>query len=97
MSKFTPIFDRVVIKRVDSALKKKTDKAGLILPDTVKDTYQASQGTLLQCGNTCADEVKALVGKEVLFAGFSGQDMKIDGEDVLLATDRDIFGGLDDK
>lgn len=95
MSTFTPIFDRVVIKRVDSALKKKTDGMGIILPDTIKDTYQASQGTLLKCGDTCADEVKNLIGKEVLFAGFSGQDMKIDGEDVLLATDKDIFGGIE--
>lgn len=95
MSKFTPIFDRVVIKRSDSNLKKNADKSGIILPDTVKNSYEAVQGVLLKCGDTCADEVKALVGKEVLFAGFSGQDMEIDGEKVLLATDRDIFGGLE--
>lgn len=93
--KFTPIFDRVVIKRTDSDLKKKVETAGLILPDKVDDSYKASQGTLVQAGSHCHDDVLALLGKEVLFARYSGDEIKIDGEEFLLASDKDIFGGIE--
>lgn len=96
MIKFTPIFDRVLIRRIDSALKRKTEKAGLILPETVDDKYKASQGILELCGESCADEVKDLLGKQVLFARYSGDEITLNGEEFLLATDRDIFGGIDD-
>lgn len=97
MIRFTPIFDRVLIKRHDSALEKKTNKAGLILPDNVSDKYKSSIGTLVQCGDGCVDEVKVLLGKSVLFARYSGDEIKLNNEEFLLATDRDIFGGIDDS
>lgn len=96
MINFTPIFDRVVIKRHDSALEKKTQKAGLILPEKISDQYKSSVGTLVMCGDGCADEVKDLIGKSVLFARYSGDEIKVNDEEFLLATDRDIFGGIDD-
>lgn len=97
MISFTPIFDRVLIKRHDSALQKKTEKAGLILPDTVTDKYKSSIGTLVQCGEGCAEEVLSLIGKSVLFARYSGDEIKVNDEEFLLATDRDIFGGIDES
>jgi chaperonin GroES len=96
MISFTPIFDRVLIKRNDSALQKKTGKAGLILPDNVSDKYKSSIGTLVQCGADCHEDVQNLLGKSVLFARYSGDEIKLNDEEFLLATDRDIFGGIDD-
>lgn len=95
MIRFTPIFDRVLIRRDDSALKKKVKKAGLIIPDSVDDSYKSSQGVLVDCGEGCRDEVKELLGKEILFARYSGDEIKLNGEEFLLATDGDIFGGIE--
>ena len=97
MIKFEPIFDRVLIKRSDSALEKKTGKAGLVLPDSVKDKYKASIGTLVKCGADCHEDVQNLLGKTVLFARYSGDEIKLNDEEFLLATDRDIFGGIDES
>lgn len=97
MISFTPIFDRVLIKRNDSALQKKTQKAGLILPDNITDKYKSSIGILVQCGADCHEDVQALLGKSVLFARYSGDEIKLNDEEFLLATDRDIFGGIDDS
>jgi chaperonin GroES len=91
---FTPIFDRVLIRRTDSALQKKTEKAGLIIPDTIKEKYQSSEGVLVKCGLDCHPDVLKLIDKPVLFARYSGDDIKINGEEYLLATDKDIFGGI---
>jgi chaperonin GroES len=91
---FEPIFDRVVIERVDSNLQKRTEKAGLILPENVKDDYKSMQGILVKVGDGCADCVKDLLGKEVLFNRYSGDEIKLDGKEYLLATDRDIFGEI---
>ena len=91
---FNPIFDRVLIKRDTSALQKKTDKAGIILPDTIKGKYQASEGILYKCGSDCHTDVLALLGKQVLFSKFSGDDIVIGGQEYVLATDKDIFGGI---
>lgn len=93
---FTPIFDRVLIRRSDSALQRKVEKAGLHLPDTMKDKYQSSEGTLVKCGEDCHPDVKDLLNKPVLFARYSGDEISLNGEEFLLATDKDIFGGLDE-
>lgn len=94
MTDFVPIFDRVLIERVDSNLQKKTEKMGLILPDNVKDDYKSMQGVLIKVGDGCADCVKDLLGKEVLFNRYSGDEIKLDGKEYLLATDTDIFGEI---
>lgn len=91
---FNPIFDRVLIKRDDSSLQKKTEKAKLILPDTMKGKYQSSEGVLVKCGSECRQEVLDLLGKPVLFSKFSGDDIVIGGKEYVLATDGDIFGGI---
>lgn len=97
MISFTPIFDRVLIKRHDSALEKKTRTAGLVLPETISDKYKSSIGTLVQCGADCHEDVQNLLGKSVLFARYSGDEIKLNDEEFLLATDRDIFGGIDES
>lgn len=94
MIHFTPIFDRILIRRSDSATKKRMQQSGLILPDNAE--YKASEGTLVACGDDCSDVVKDLLGKTVLFARYSGDDIRLNGEEFLIATDRDIFGGLED-
>lgn len=94
--KFTPIFDRVLIERVDSSLSKRVKSAGLVLPDTISENYKSSQGLLVMCGEECHDTVKALLGKEILFARYSGDEIKLNGKEYLLATDKDVFGGLED-
>lgn len=91
---FDPIFDRVLIKRDTSALQRKSEKAGIIVPDTVKGKYQASEGVLIKYGSDCHPDVQALCGKPVLFSKFSGDDIVIGGEEYVLATDKDIFGGI---
>lgn len=91
---FIPIFDRVLIKRDVSALERKVQKAGLITPDTIKDQYKSSEGYLIKCADGCDDQVKNLTGKRVLFARYSGDDIKVGDEDFVLATDTDIFGEL---
>ena len=88
--RFRPIFDRVLIRREDSSLKKKASNAGLVLPDNIDDSYQSSQGTLIMCGDGCTEEIKALINKQVLFNRYSGDDITLDGENYLLATERDI-------
>ena len=88
---FNPIFDRVLIKRAASALERKSDKAGIIVPDTVKSKYQASEGVLVKCGSDCHPDVQSLLDQPVLFSKFSGDDIVIGGKEYVLATDKDIF------
>lgn len=93
---FTPIFDRILIERDKSDLEKRTERSGIIITEQTKDSIKASLGTLIKCGDDCHDLVKAMVGKKVLFARYSGDEIKVDGMEYLLATDRDIFGLLED-
>lgn len=96
---FYPAFDRILIKREKSALERKMSKSGLITADIVKDAYKSAEGYLIKCGPTCDDEAFALLGKRVLFAKYSGEDIIVplpngDKEEFVLATDTDIFGEL---
>lgn len=95
-TKFDLIFDRVLIKREASALERKATAAGLVLADTTKDSYKSSEGILVKCAPDCDESVKNLTGKRILFARYSGDDIKVGGEEFVLATDRDVFGVLHD-
>lgn len=92
---FTPIFDRILIKRDDASLTKKMTDAKLIIPDTVKAQYQSSEGVLVKCGDDCCEGIKKLIGERVLFAKFSGEDMIINGEEYVLMSEGDIFGKVE--
>lgn len=95
---FEPSYDRILIKREKSAIERRLSKSNLITADTVKDSYKSAEGVLIKCGPTCDDEAVKLIGKRILFAKYSGEDIIVpfDGgkEEFVLATDTDIFGEL---
>ncbi|TWF57327.1 co-chaperone GroES [Neorhizobium alkalisoli] len=90
---FRPLHDRVVVRRVESEAK---TKGGIIIPDTAKEKPQEGEivavgtGTRDEKGNIVALEVKA--GDRVLFGKWSGTEVKLDGEDLLIMKESDIMG-----
>ena len=95
-SKFRPLHDRVVVKRVDSEEK---TKGGIIIPDTAKEKPQ--EGEVVAVGSGARDEAGKLVpldvkaGDRVLFGKWSGTEVKIDGQDLLIMKESDILGVLE--
>jgi chaperonin GroES len=94
--KFRPLHDRVVVKRVDSETK---TSGGIIIPDTAAEKPQ--QGEVLAVGPGTRDETGKLVpldikaGDKVLFGKWSGTEVKIDGEDLLIMKESDIMGVIE--
>ena len=94
--KFRPLHDRVVVRRIEADQK---TAGGIIIPDTVKEKPQ--EGEILAVGPGARDEsgkiqpldVKA--GDRVLFGKWSGTEVKIDGEDLLIMKESDIMGVLE--
>ncbi len=90
---FRPLHDRVVVKRVDSEEK---TKGGIIIPDTAKEKQQ--EGEIVAVGPGARDESGKLVpldvkaGDRVLFGKWSGTEVKIDGQDLLIMKESDILG-----
>ena len=95
--RFKPLHDRVVIKRVEEETK---TKGGLIIPDTAKE--KPMQGEVLAVGPGARNEDGDLipmgvkVGDRVLFGKWSGTEVKLDGEDLLIMKESDIMGVLED-
>jgi chaperonin GroES len=91
--KFRPLHDRVVVKRIDAEAK---SAGGIIIPDTVKE--KPSQGEIVAVGPGGRDEAGKLVpmdikaGDKVLFGKWSGTEVKLDGEDLLIMKESDIMG-----
>ena len=91
--KFRPLHDRVVVRRVDSEEK---TAGGIILPDTAQE--KPSEGEIIAIGSGARDEAGKLVpldvkkGDIVLFGKWSGTEIKIDGEDLLIMKESDIMG-----
>jgi chaperonin GroES len=91
--KFRPLHDRVVVRRIDAEEK---TKGGIIIPDTAKEKPQ--EGEVIAVGPGARDEngkiqpldVKA--GDRVLFGKWSGTEVRIDGEDLLIMKESDIMG-----
>lgn len=94
--KFRPLHDRVVVKRVEEELK---TKGGIIIPDTAAEKPQQGKvvavgpGTRGDDGKLVALGVKA--GDRVLFGKWSGTEVKIDGDDLLIMKESDIMGVLE--
>jgi chaperonin GroES len=94
--KFRPLHDRVVVRRLEEEQK---SKGGIIIPDTAKE--KPSQGEVLAVGPGARDEagkVTALdvkAGDRVLFGKWSGTEVKIDGQELLIMKESDILGVLD--
>ena len=94
--KFRPLHDRVVVKRADAETK---TAGGIIIPDTAREKPQ--QGEIVAVGPGARDETGKIVpldvkaGDKVLFGKWSGTEVKIDGEDLLIMKESDIMGVLD--
>ena len=92
-SKFRPLHDRVVVKRIDAEEK---TKGGIIIPDTAKE--KPMEGEVVAVGAGARDEAGKLVpldvkaGDRVLFGKWSGTEVKIDGEELLIMKESDIMG-----
>ena len=90
---FRPLHDRVVVRRVDSEEK---TKGGIIIPDTAKDKPQ--EGEIIAVGSGARDESGKLVpldvkkGDRILFGKWSGTEVKLNGEDLLIMKESDIMG-----
>ena len=93
---FSPLHDRVVVQRVDAEEK---TKGGIIIPDTAKEKPQ--EGKVTAVGPGARDENGKLrpldvkVGDRILFGKWSGSEVKIDGEELLIMKESDILGVLD--
>src|SRR5437870_1349988 len=91
----TPLHDRVLVRRLQ---EKETAKGGIIIPDTAKEKPQEGEvlavgaGKLLDNGTKVALDVKA--GDKILFGKYSGTDIKIEGEDVLILREDEVLAVL---
>ena len=94
--KFRPLHDRVVVRRLEGEQK---SAGGIIIPDTAKE--KPSQGEVISVGPGGRDESGKLIpidikdGDRVLFGKWSGTEVKIDGEDLLIMKESDILGVVD--
>jgi chaperonin GroES len=90
---FRPLHDRVVVQRIDA---EERTKGGIIIPDSAKEKPQ--EGKILAVGPGGRDEAGKLikldvnVGDRVLFGKWSGTEVKIDGEDLVIMKEADIMG-----
>ena len=95
--KFRPLHDRVVVRRIDAEEK---SAGGIIIPDTAKEKPQEGEvvavgpGARNERGELLAPDVKA--GDRVLFGKWSGTEVRLDGEELLIMKESDIMGVLTD-
>jgi chaperonin GroES len=95
--KFRPLHDRVVVRRIEAEEK---SAGGIIIPDTAKE--KPSQGEVIAVGPGGRDESSKLIpidvreGDRVLFGKWSGTEVKIDGQELLIMKESDIMGIIDE-
>jgi chaperonin GroES len=95
--KFRPLHDRVVVRRIEAEEK---SAGGIIIPDTAKE--KPSQGEVIAVGPGGRDESGKLIpidvkeGDRVLFGKWSGTEVKIDGEELLIMKESDLMGIIDE-
>jgi chaperonin GroES len=93
--KVRPLHDRMLVRRIE---EKETAKGGIIIPDTAKEKPQEGKvlavgnGKILENGTKVAMDVK--VGDKILFGKYSGTEIKIDGEDVLILREEEVLAVL---
>jgi chaperonin GroES len=96
--KFRPLHDRVVVRRIDAEGK---TAGGIIIPDTAKEKPQ--EGEIVAVGPGGRDESGKLipidlkVGDRILFGKWSGTEVKIDGEELLIMKESDVMGVIEGK
>ena len=94
--KFRPLHDRVVVRRIDEDVK---TAGGIIIPDTAAEKPQ--QGEIIAAGPGARDETGKIValdvkrGDKVLFGKWSGTEVKIDGQELLIMKESDIMGVIE--
>jgi chaperonin GroES len=94
-SRFRPLHDRVVVKRINPEAK---TKGGIIIPDTAREKPQ--QGEVLAVGPGGRDEAGKLipidvkVGDKILFGKWSGTEVVLDGDELLIMKESDVMGVL---
>src|SRR5579872_1554904 len=92
---FRPLGDRVVVRRVEEEAK---TKGGIIIPDTAKEKPQ--EGEVIAVGPGARDDsgviqpLDVVVGDRILFGKWSGSEVKLDGEDLMIMKESDILGVL---
>jgi chaperonin GroES len=95
MAKVRPLHDRLLVRRIE---EKETVKGGIIIPDSAKEKPQEGEvlavgnGKILDNGTKVALDVK--VGDKILFGKYSGTDIKIDGEEVLILREDEVLAVL---
>ena len=96
--KFRPLHDRIVVRRVEEETK---TAGGIIIPDTAKE--KPIQGEVIAVGPGARDEAGRVVpldvkkGDRVLFGKWSGTEVKIDGQDLLIMKESDVMGVIEGK
>ena len=96
MTKFRPLHDRIVVKRIDAEHK---TAGGIIIPDTAKEKPQEGEvvavgpGARNDRGELVATELRP--GDRVLFGKWSGTEVKIDGEELLIMKESDVMGVIE--
>ncbi len=94
--KFRPLHDRVVVKRIEAEEK---TKGGIIIPDTAKEKPQ--EGEVIAVGPGARDESGKLIpldlkdGDRILFGKWSGTEIKLDGEELLIMKESDVMGVIE--
>ncbi|MFI5112658.1 MAG: co-chaperone GroES [Terriglobales bacterium] len=95
MAKFTPLHDRVLVRRVEEA---ETTRGGIIIPDSAKDKPQ--EGEIIAAGKGKVNEEGKLrpldvkEGDRVLFGKYSGTEIVIDGEELIIMREEEVLGIL---
>jgi chaperonin GroES len=94
--KFRPLGDRVLVKRVEEESK---TKGGIIIPDTVKEKPQEGEVVAVGPGGRDEDgeriEMDVKAGDRILFGKWSGTEVKVDGQDLLIMKESDVLGILE--
>ena len=94
--RFRPLHDRVVVRRIEA---EERTKGGIIIPDTAKEKPQ--EGEVIAVGPGARDEngqiqpLDVKVGDRILFGKWSGTEVRIDGEDLLIMKESDIMGVIE--
>ena len=95
MAKVRPLHDRLLVKRIE---EKETVKGGIIIPDTAREKPQEGEvlavgnGKILDNGTKLAPDVRA--GDKILFGKYSGTEIKLDGEEVLILREDEVLAVL---
>ncbi|WP_112313475.1 co-chaperone GroES [Pseudogemmobacter bohemicus] len=93
---FRPLHDRILVRRIDAEEK---TSGGLIIPDSAKEKPQ--EGEVLAVGSGARDDSGKLirldvsVGDRILFGKWSGTEIRLDGEDLLIMKESDVMGVID--